>query len=314
MKKWLPPFCVAAGIVAGVLRGIHLGSGYEAETQLALAGNPLLWVITGLSVAFALVVLAVSRKAKPVKELDFVQCFRCVHSGYKTIGVICGVLLLLCGATGIYLYTLEQKELQLEYLMNGMVPGSYIQLQAIPNLILWVLSLVAGVCLVGILSMQSKIEVTPKNGYWLIPPMLWSAFLLIACYLDHSAIPSVSLFAFWILACLMMMLAFRDFAAFLYGKKIRVISFLFGSACAVYLSLMEVVSQAWSFLFLGNILNITTLTVVKLVLLAAGCLFLLCNQRILLSNLEYQASIIQPEEENQETKPLDEIPSESEDM
>lgn len=290
VKKWIPFSCVGIGIILGVIRSIQFDVGYEAETQLPVPGNPLLWTIVGIFVVFAVVIALSASKMKPREYLDFVQCFRCVNIKYKTIGVICGVLLLAAGAAGVYLYIQQVNALRMKY-AGVITVGASTGMQTIPNSMFWILTFVVGVSIIAILTMQSKIIVETKTGIWLVFPMLWCGFMLISCYLDYSGIPARSIYIFLAFACLFMMLAYRDFAAFLYAEKVPVARFLVTSSCAIVLAMMEGIGRGWNFFMQGNTMSLTPVSAIKIGILAIGCLFLLCNQVVLLSNLEYQGGL-----------------------
>lgn len=309
VKKWIPFSCVGIGIILGVFRSIQFDVGYEAKTQLPISGNPLFGIIVGIFVAFAVVIALSASKIELGKYLDFVQCFRCVNTKYKLIGVICSILLLVSGAAGIYLYLLQVNELRMKY--AGIITvGASTGMQTIPNDLFWIFTLIVGVSIIGILMMQSKIVVEGKMGFWIVFPMFWGAFMLISCYLDYSVVPAMSLYIFLALACLFMMLAYRDFAAFLYAEKMPVVRFLVTSSCAIVLAMMEAISRGWNFFMQGNTMSLTPVSAIKIAILVIGCLFLLCNQVVLLGNLQYQ-HLIQPMMKNVPQEPLKKEPEET---
>lgn len=288
-KKWLfPILSLVAGIVAGILRGVNLTAGYEEETKLVIPGNSTLTAVIVVTIVFVAVMFFLSRKVIRIRNLDFVQAFRCVNTGYKTIAVVCGALLLLCGAAGIYFSFSEQTQ-------QLVLINTYTEMQKIPAFIMWIMYLGAGVSLVGIIGMQSKIEVKSQSSGFLILPMFWGAFQLIVTYLDHAAVPSVSLFAFRIFACICVMYGFYLMAGFLYAKP-NTRGFVFWASCAGYFSVMETISAVYDAFIGQNTLDLTMSGIVKLCGLLVGAAFLICNLYILLSNLDYQEKVEDPTE------------------
>ena len=113
----------------------------------------------------------------------------------------------------------------------------------------------SGVCMIAFTKAQSAAQLTSEPAKCVLLPLFWSAIHLLVNYRMTCTDPRLPLFAFGLLADVMLVLAFYQIARLLYGRPQPMLLALFGALAAVMsfsdlggyglARLMGVTSVAW---------------------------------------------------------------------
>lgn len=274
-KLFLPFFVLAAGVAGAFLRGSNLATGYEVGTGLPISGNIYWTVLLVLSVIVAFVTFFLSRQYNRYKGQTFECTFRCASPVYKMISVAAAGVMIACGGYGLY-----------RTVLGWDMPSAQNMLPALPMAALWILTILAGVSIVGVTSAQSRIEISEGNAVYSIIPLFWACFDLFVTYRDNGANPVVSMYAYELLAAIAIMYAFYGLAGFLYstGNPARFVLF---ASLAVYLVMVSVGGALYAGIFYGGFGSTDASALLRYISFGACVVFLQSNLFILAGNMNY---------------------------
>ena len=242
-KTKLLPLAAAALAIPGIgLRALHLLNGFDVASGLPTAGSPWVWVC---AVFFVLCAVLYGVLAAPLREKESVPFEKLLgtdHALFRMTAVIAG-LLLIAGSAGYLCFTFTAQEegaalwahvLEIVYSITG--SGS-------------------GVCMIAFTKAQGASYMTSDAAKCVLLPLFWSALHLLVNYRMTCTDPRLPLFAFGLLADVMLVLAFYQIARLLYGRPQPMLLALFGALAAVMsfsdlggyglARLMGVTSVAW---------------------------------------------------------------------
>ena len=246
-KTKLLPLAAAALAIPGIgLRALHLLNGFDVDSGLPTAGSPWVWVCT---VFFVL--CAVLYGVGPVSE----HCPGFINT-HTTEGYLCFTFTAQEEGAALWSHVLE-----IVYSITGI--GS-------------------GVCMIAFTKAQGASYMTSDAAKCVLLPLFWSALHLLVNYRMTCTDPRLPLFAFGLLADVMLVFAFYHIARLLYGRPQPMLLALSGALAAVMsfsdlggyglARLMGVTSVAWP----GKMLLRSGLS-------AAACIYVLAQLFVLCS-------------------------------
>ena len=231
LKVLTPVLVGAAALICAVLRGLNLISGYEAGTGLPVPGNPAETGLIALSAVMAVALLLIARTYRKNRGIQFEAAFAGSGTLFKMVSVIAGLAMMAAGALGLY-QTVAGGAPASDPEMMLTAPVS--PLATLPMILLWILAILTGGCLIGLASALSRKSISASNAMLTIFPMFWSCFDLIITFKDNGASPFVGLYAFELLAAILLTYAFYTLAGFLYSTA-NPARFVFSTGLAVIL-------------------------------------------------------------------------------
>ena len=267
--KFLPLAAAALAIPGIGLRALHLLNGFDVDTGLPTAGSPWVWVCTAF---FALCAVLYGVLAAPLREQEntpFERLFGTENTLFRMTTVIAAMLLIACSAGYLYFpftadtdnFSMWARILEIVYSLAGI--GS-------------------GVCMIAFTKAQGASYMTSDAAKCVLLPLFWSALHLLVNYRMTCTDPRLPLFAFGLLADVMLVFAFYHIARLLYGRPQPMLLALSGALAAVMsfsdlggyglARLMGVTSVAWP----GKMLLRSGLS-------AAACIYVLAQLFVLCS-------------------------------
>lgn len=257
-NKKLPLLALAGGIVGAALRGMQLATGFEMGTGLYRSGNR--WGLLLIVWLLAVAALAAFAARGGRYEGAFEEIFGVSSDLYKTVVVLCGLLLALGGAVWMFL--------ELHFMR---VPGEGLSAWALAlEVPFGLLCILSGACFVGLGAALSKGAVEAQHAVMTLPPLFWAAFHLLVAYRQYCVSANLALFTVEIFAAIACVMAYYHISRMLYGKPAPR-QFTFWATLAVALSLTDVLGYALS-LPLGNLVVVWKFSTV----LRGGCLLIGC--------------------------------------
>ena len=214
LKALTPALVGAAALIGAVLRGLNLISGYEAGTGLPVPGDPAETGLIALSAVMAVALLLIAHTYRKNRGIQFEAAFAGSSTLFKMISVIAGLVMMAAGALGLY-QTVSGGAPASDPEMMLTAPVS--PLATLPMILLWILAILTGGCLIGLASALSRKSISASNAMLTILPMFWACFDLIITFKDNGASPFVGLYAFELLAAILLTYAFYTLAGFLYS-------------------------------------------------------------------------------------------------
>ena len=251
-KTKLLPLAAAALAIPGIgLRALHLLNGFDVDSGLPTAGSPWVWVC---AVFFVLCAVLYGVLAAPLREKESVPFEKLLgtdHALFRMTAVIAG-LLLIAGSAGYLCFTFTAQE-------EGAALWSHVL-----EIVYSITGIGSGVCMIAFTKAQGASYMTSDAAKCVLLPLFWSALHLLVNYRMTCTDPRLQLFAFGLLADVMLVLA-------LFGALAAVMSFsdLGGYGLA---RLMGVTSVAWP----GKMLLRSGLS-------AAACIYVLAQLFVLCS-------------------------------
>ena len=245
-KTKLLPLAAAALAIPGIgLRALHLLNGFDVDSGLPTAGSPWVWVC---AVFFVLCAVLYGVLAAPLREKESVPFEKLLgtdHALFRMTAVIAG-LLLIAGSAGYLCFTFTAQE-------EGAALWSHVL-----EIVYSITGIGSGVCMIAFTKAQGASYMTSDAAKCVLLP----------------------LFAFGLLADVMLVLAFYQIARLLYGRPQPMLLALFGALAAVMsfsdlggyglARLMGVTSVAWP----GKMLLRSGLS-------AAACIYVLAQLFVL---------------------------------
>ena len=183
--------------------------------------------------------------AAPLREKEnppFERLFGTENTLFRMTTVIAAMLLIACSAGYLYFtftadtdnFSMWARILEIVYSLAGI--GS-------------------GVCMIAFTKAQGASYMTSDAAKCVLLPLFWSALHLLVNYRMTCTDPRLPLFAFGLIADVMLVLAFYQIARLLYGRPQPMLLALFGALAAVmsfsdlggygHARLMGVTSVAW---------------------------------------------------------------------
>ena len=239
--KLLPILAVVLCVPGIALRALHLLNGFDVSTGLPTAGDRWIWFVIALFAISAIVYAVLALPLKTRNKVPFEQLLGTKEVLFRMAAVVAG-LIVAAGSLG-YLYltitTAEQdaaawaRVLEIVYAIMGVLTGG---------------------CMIGLAKAQG-VQMTEKSAAMTLVPLFWSCLHLLVNYRMTCTDPRLPLFAFGLLADVMLVLAFYQIARLLYGRPQPMLLALFGALAAVMsfsdlggyglARLMGVTSVAW---------------------------------------------------------------------
>ena len=266
--KLLPILAVVLCVPGIALRALHLLNGFDVSTGLPTAGDKWIWFVIALFAISAIVYAVLALPLKTRNKVPFEQLLGTKETLFRMAAVVAG-LIIAAGSLG-YLYltitTAEQdvaawaRVLEIVYAIMGVLTGG---------------------CMISLAKAQG-VQMTEKSAAMTLVPLFWSCLHLLVNYRMTCTDPRLPLFAFGLLADVMLVLAFYQIARLLYGRPQPMLLALFGALAAVMsfsdiggyglARLMGVTSVAWP----GKMLLRSGLS-------AAACIYVLAQLFVLCS-------------------------------
>ena len=266
--KLLPILAVVLCVPGIALRALHLLNGFDVSTGLPTAGDKWIWFVIALFAISAIVYAVLALPLKTRDKVPFEQLLGTKETLFRMAAVVAG-LIVAAGSLG-YLYltitTAEQdvaawaRVLEIVYAIMGVLTGG---------------------CMISLAKAQG-VPMTEKSAAMTLVPLFWSCLHLLVNYRMTCTDPRLQLFAFGLLADVMLVLAFYQIARLLYGRPQPMLLALFGALAAVMsfsdlggyglARLMGVTSVAWP----GKMLLRSGLS-------AAACIYVLAQLFVLCS-------------------------------
>ena len=266
--KLLPILAVVLCVPGIALRALHLLNGFDVSTGLPTAGDKWIWFVIALFAISAIVYAVLALPLKTRNKVPFEQLLGTKETLFRMAAVVAG--LIVAAGSLVYLYltitTAEQdvaawaRVLEIVYAIMGVLTGG---------------------CMIGLAKAQGA-QMTEKSAAMTLVPLFWSCLHLLVNYRMTCTDPRLPLFAFGLLADVMLVLAFYQIARLLYGRPQPMLLALFGALAAVMsfsdiggyglARLMGVTSVAWP----GKMLLRSGLS-------AAACIYVLAQLFVLCS-------------------------------
>ena len=266
--KLLPILAVVLCVPGIALRALHLLNGFDVSTGLPTAGDKWIWFVIALFAISAIVYAVLALPLKTRNKVPFEQLLGTKEALFRMAAVVAG-LIVAAGSLG-YLYltitTAEQdaaawaRVLEIVYAIMGVLTGG---------------------CMIGLAKAQG-VQMTEKGAAMTLVPLFWSCLHLLVNYRMTCTDPRLPLFAFGLLADVMLVFAFYHIARLLYGRPQPMLLALSGALAAVMsfsdlggyglARLMGVTSVAWP----GKMLLRSGLS-------AAACIYVLAQLFVLCS-------------------------------
>lgn len=257
-NKKLPLLALAGGVIGALLRGMQLSTGFEFPTGLYTSGN--LWGRLLIVWLIAMGVLYIIAARGGRHEGEFEALFGASSDLYKTVVVLCGLLLAAGGAAWLFV---ELREMRAA--VEGVSP--WVIALEVP---FGVLCVAAGVCFIGFGAALSKGTIESKHAMLTLPPLFWAAFHLLVAYRLYCVSANLALFTLEIFAAIACVMAYYHIARMLYGKPAPR-QFTFWAALTVTLAMTDVLGYACSRV-MGGVVVIWSLGS----LVRGGCLLIGC--------------------------------------
>mgnify|MGYP000429974004 FL=1 len=266
--KLLPILAVVLCVPGIALRALHLLNGFDVSTGLPTAGDKWIWFVIALFAISAIVYAVLALPLTTRTKVPFEQLLGTKETLFRMAAVVAG-LIVAAGSLG-YLYltitTAEQdaaawaRVLEIVYAIMGVLTGG---------------------CMIGLAKAQG-VQMTEKSAAMTLVPLFWSCLHLLVNYRMTCTDPRLPLFAFGLLADVMLVFAFYHIARLLYGRPQPMLLALSGALAAVMsfsdlggyglARLMGVTSVAWP----GKMLLRSGLS-------AAACIYVLAQLFVLCS-------------------------------
>ena len=207
-KTKLLPLAAAALAIPGIgLRALHLLNGFDVDSGLPTAGSPWVWVC---AVFFVLCAVLYGVLAAPLREKESVPFEKLLgtdHALFRMTAVIAG-LLLIAGSAGYLCFTFTAQE-------EGAALWSHVL-----EIVYSITGIGSGVCMIAFTKAQGASYMTSDAAKCVLLPLFWSALHLLVNYRMTCTDPRLPLFAFGLLADVMLVLAFYHIARLLYGRQV----------------------------------------------------------------------------------------------
>lgn len=242
-KLFFPALTLWGGAAAAILRLVQNRTGFEAETGLAVPGNPAGIALAGLIVVLAAAFFLLSRQLPKAEKETFPASFSTKESTFLMLPVIGSFLMILSGAADLF---------------AGLGGDAIFA----PNLhiLLGVFAAASAVCLLGSASAcrSGKWQTAADfNGTLLLPVVVLLVARLVLIYRVCSIDPTLAAYAMEMLALLFLTLGYFRLSAFAFGEG-KTSSFAFYTALAVLFSLASLADYG------------THITAISSLLLCAG--------------------------------------------
>lgn len=243
-KTKILPLAAAALAIPGIgLRALHLLNGFDVDTGLPSVGSPWVWVCTAFFAVCAVLYAVLAAPLRTEGDKPFETLLGTDNTLFRMAAVIAGMLLIACSAGYLYFtftadtdnFSMWARILEIVYSLAGI--GS-------------------GVCMIAFTKAQSAAQLTSEPAKCVLLPLFWSALHLLVNYRMTCTDPRLPLFAFGLIADVMLVLAVYHFARMLYGRPQPMLLALFGGLAATMsfsdlggyglARLMGVSSVSWS--------------------------------------------------------------------
>lgn len=242
-KTKLLPLAAAALAIPGIgLRALHLLNGFDVDSGLPTAGSPWVWVCAVFFVLCAVLYGVLTAPLREKESVPFEKLLGTDHALFRMTAVIAG-LLLIAGSAGYLCFTFTAQE-------EGAALWSHVL-----EIVYSITGIGSGVCMIAFTKAQGASYMTSDAAKCVLLPLFWSALHLLVNYRMTCTDPRLQLFAFGLLADVMLVLAFYQIARLLYGRPQPMLLALFGALAAVMsfsdlggyglARLMGVTSVAW---------------------------------------------------------------------
>ena len=231
-------FIIAAGLCGAALRCICLLHGYEADSGLPKEGYLPSLLLAGLTIAVIVLAIALSRAwFGACRQQGFEQLFGNAKGLTWLITLFMGIWIMLESVNSLLLLPDQIAE---QFMMEGSVVVMPSRMMAGATALVWVLSLVSGLCMVLFAVWQhSGKPATKRTGLLATLPILWGCIDLIMVYHENSGNPVLSDYSYTLLLIIAVMLTFYSIGGFLYSGKSPAVRFFASAGIAVYLALMQ---------------------------------------------------------------------------
>ena len=205
-KTKLLPLAAAALAIPGIgLRALHLLNGFDVDSGLPTAGSPWVWVCTVFFVLCAVLYGVLAAPLREKESVPFEKLLGTDHALFRMTAVIAG-LLLIAGSAGYLCFTFTAQE-------EGAALWSHVL-----EIVYSITGIGSGVCMIAFTKAQGASYMTSDAAKCVLLPLFWSALHLLVNYRMTCTDPRLPLFAFGLLADVMLVFAFYHIARLLYGR------------------------------------------------------------------------------------------------
>lgn len=226
------------GVCGGVLRGMSLLFGYEAESGLPVAGYLPATILMALTIVVVLsAALAGKLGFAKRSSWSFEQMYCGMPGGVRVICAFFGICTaILCGI-GLLRVPEQCVEQATVYGDTILMPGTLI---ASATAVMWVLGLVSGICMLLLALRQGADKQAVKStGLFATIPIFWCCLDLIMVYHENSGNPVLSDYSYLLLMIIAIMTAFYSMGSFLYSAKGAAARWVASAGIAVYLAFVN---------------------------------------------------------------------------
>ena len=237
----LPGFTVAAGAVGFLARHWELNTAFEPDTGLVTPGMPATYTLLGLSAAVAVVLALLCRGKHNSLKGGYDQAFQARDNTLYITGVVLSAFLLLGSAALTALALPRAYREALAALQAGQTGGSPL-LSVMPQFLLAVLSLIAGLCVLSTGKNNYRGEGRGKYSFTILMPAYTCCLWLIAAYQQRAADPVVLDYLYELFAIIAALLGLYFTAGFSFERP-KVFRASFFSLLGVYFSLVTLADQ-----------------------------------------------------------------------
>lgn len=267
-KTKLLPLAAAALAIPGIgLRALHLLNGFDVDSGLPTAGSPWVWVCAVFFVLCAVLYGVLAAPLRDRESVPFEKLLGTDHALFRMTAVIAG-LLLIAGSAGYLCFTFTAQE-------EGAALWSHVL-----EIVYSITGIGSGVCMIAFTKAQGASYMTSDAAKCVLLPLFWSALHLLVNYRMTCTDPRLPLFAFGLLADVMLVLAFYQIARLLYGRPQPMLLALFGALAAV-MSFSDLGGYG-----LARLMGVTSVTwpakmLVRSGLSAVACIYVLAQLFVL---------------------------------
>ncbi|MCQ5131172.1 hypothetical protein NE562_16055 [Butyricicoccus faecihominis] len=266
-SKVLPYLAVGLCIPGVALRTAHLLGGFELNTGLPIPGNKLLYALLALFAVAAVLYAVCAMPLKAERDTPFETLLGTRSTGFRMAAVIAGMLLI---AGGAYYLFLTVTTVELDAAVWARVLES----------IYAVITVVAGICLIGLCKAQNTATITEGQAKLTLAPLIWSCLHLLVTYRMTCVDPKLPSFAVGLIADILLVLGFYHLARLLFAKP-RPAQLGFFSALAVTVVFSDLGGYCIAYLMGMRAVAWDAKTLTRSILAAAGCIMLLAELAML---------------------------------